>query len=83
MEERYSEGKKTWVSIGLSILTVVLAALAALLESDLIPKEHLAYIIIAGIVAAAGTTGLVHRDRTQKKVAEALAKANPTSPPSP
>jgi len=79
--EANSEKKLTWLSVALTVITMLVAAASELLASGLIPKEHLAYVIMAGVVSVAGSVGVYANGRTKKKVAETLAKLEKPADP--
>jgi hypothetical protein len=84
IQERNSEGKITWVAIGLGILEIVLVVLDKVLGWGVVPEEHVAHAIMAGILQVATSAGVYTWSRpgktasvTQRAVVEALHAKKP------
>ncbi len=87
MAERNSERQKTWIGIATGVAVIILTILDQILGWGIIPAEHAATGILAGIVGAVGPIVGYQTGRSKIKAARELAKpglaavkANPSTP---
>jgi hypothetical protein len=80
--ERNSEARPMWLTIVFGILAFLIYGLDIFLGWNLIPKEHGAYVILAGIVSIAGPAvanligrPLKHGAFAKRELAAALLKS--------
>ena len=81
MTETNSEQKPLWMTIGMSVLMMLLMVMDQILGWGVIPKEHAVYGVMTTILAIAASTGVYTLQRPMKHNALAnrvlAEKANP------